>query len=71
MGACSQNIIYGGTYTRTFYFEPSVLGFGGTGGAYNYFIADQLQFTTNLTINTNYSSLADGGVIKQGSALAE
>jgi hypothetical protein len=71
VGACSQNIVDGGTYTGTFYFAPSVIGFGGTGGAYNYFIADQLQIITNLTINTNTSSLADGGLIKIGSALAE
>ena len=71
LGACSQNIVQGGTYTGTFYFEPSVIGFGGTGGAYNYFIADQIQFTSNLTINTNFSSLADGGLIKVGAALAE
>ena len=71
VGACAQNLVYGGTYTGTFYFEPGIIGFGGTAGAYNYFIADKIQLTTNLTIGTDYSTLADGSLIKLGAALAE
>jgi hypothetical protein len=70
-GSCAINLIYGGTYTGTFYFEPSIIGFGGTAGAYNYWIADKIQFTQNMSIGTDYSSLADGGVVKLGAALAE
>lgn len=36
--------------TGRFYFEPSALGFGGTGEPYNHFIADKVQITKDLTI---------------------
>ena len=71
VGACSENLIYGGTYTGTFYFENSLLGFGGVGGTYNYFIADQIQITTAMTINVDTSSLSGGSLVKVGAALAE
>jgi hypothetical protein len=71
MGACTENLIGGGTYTGTFYFEPSEFGFSGTGGAYNYFIADMIQITTAMTINVNTTSLAGGSLVKIGAALAE
>lgn len=71
VGACTENIIDGGTYTGTFYFEPSLLGFAGSSGTYNYFIADMLQITNGMTINANTTSLANGSLVKIGSALAE
>jgi Flp pilus assembly protein TadG len=71
VGSCTENLIYGGTYTGTFYFENSLLGFGGVGGTYNYFIADQVEITTNLTINIDTSGLAGGSLVKIGAALAE
>jgi hypothetical protein len=71
MGACSENLIYGGTYTGTFYFENSEFGFGGTGGTYNYFIADMIQITKSMTVNVDTSSLAGGSLVKIGAALAE
>jgi len=71
VGACTENLIYGGTYTGTFYFEPSEFGFGGVGGTYNYFIADMIQITTSTTINVNTTSLSGGSLVKVGAALAE
>jgi hypothetical protein len=71
VGACTENLIYGGTYTGTFYFENSEFGFGGTGGTYNYFIADMIQITTGMTVNVNTTSLAGGSLVKVGAALAE
>jgi Flp pilus assembly protein TadG len=71
VGACTKNLIYGGTYTGTFYFENSEFGFGGTGGTYNYFVADMVQITQGMTININTTSLANGSLVKIGATLAE
>lgn len=71
VGVCSENIVYGGTYTGTMYFPSDLLAFGGAGSGYNFYIADELEFTQSTTVNANYSMLPNGSPIVTGAALAE